>query len=267
MPAWRPRRASPSPRPAAPAPSSTRRARRRAGPGPASTWARLALGPDQPQEFDDRRARTVDVGNPHLVLLGPDTAGVDIAELGPQLQSAFAGGINVEWITVADGEGELLDLRVWERGVGETLACGTGQRGRRRRGRQLGRRCARRTVRVRNPGRDPRGHARGGRARPTSLPGRSGAQGGRRRHPPGNALLSSRVARDASSTHLPGADHPGRRGLSRPDQPRWSRRSSTSWRSWWTAPAPTSWAASCSGATPPTRPRSSGGARRRRSPR
>ncbi len=72
----------------------------RAGPRPASTWARCALGPDQPQEFDDRRARTVDVGNPHLVLLGPDTAAVDVAELGPKLQAAFAGGINVEWITV-----------------------------------------------------------------------------------------------------------------------------------------------------------------------
>ena len=59
------------------------------------------LGPDQPQEFEDRRARTVDVGNPHLVLLGPDTASVDIAELGPKLEAAFPGGINVEWITVA----------------------------------------------------------------------------------------------------------------------------------------------------------------------
>ena len=85
------------------------------------------LGADQPQEFGDRRARTVDVGNPHLVLLGPDTAAVDIAELGPKLQAAFSGGINVEWITVGhDDAGELLDLRVWERGVGETLACGTG---------------------------------------------------------------------------------------------------------------------------------------------
>ena len=36
--------------------------------GPAS------LGPDQGQDFADRRVRTVDVGNPHLVLLGPDTA-------------------------------------------------------------------------------------------------------------------------------------------------------------------------------------------------
>ncbi len=103
-------------------------------PGEQPGWARASvdmgvarLGPDQAQEFGDRRVRTVDVGNPHLVLLGPDTAGVDVAELGPKLQASFAGGINVEWITVMrDDEGELLDLRVWERGVGETLACGTG---------------------------------------------------------------------------------------------------------------------------------------------
>ncbi len=103
-------------------------------PGAAPGWATARvdmgparLGPDQPQEFEDRRARTVDVGNPHLVLLGPDTAGVDVAELGPKLQAAFQGGINVEWITlVHDDAGELLDLRVFERGAGETLACGTG---------------------------------------------------------------------------------------------------------------------------------------------
>ena len=102
--------------------------------GPADGWASARvdmgparLGPDQAQEFDDRRARTVDVGNPHLVLLGPDTAGVEVAELGPKLQAAFPGGINVEWITVlTDGDGDYLDFRVWERGAGETLACGTG---------------------------------------------------------------------------------------------------------------------------------------------
>ena len=78
-------------------------------PGPTPGWATASvdmgparLGPDQPQEFDDRRARTVDVGNPHLVLLGPDTASVDVAELGPKLQAAFSGGINVEWITSSD---------------------------------------------------------------------------------------------------------------------------------------------------------------------
>ena len=61
------------------------------------------LGPGPAPGVDDRRARTVDVGNPHLVLLGPDTAAVDIAELGPKLQAAFSGGINVEWITPGRG--------------------------------------------------------------------------------------------------------------------------------------------------------------------
>jgi diaminopimelate epimerase len=113
----------------------------------------VRLGPDQPQEFDDRRVRTVDVGNPHLVLLGPDTAAVEVAELGPKLQAAFAGGINVEWITVAaDDEGELLDFRVYERGSGETLACGTGSVAAAAAARSWGVVAAEGLVRVRNPG-------------------------------------------------------------------------------------------------------------------
>jgi diaminopimelate epimerase len=87
----------------------------------------VTLGPEQPHQLDGRRARTVDVGNPHLVLLGLDTASVDVAELGPKLQSGYDGGINVEWITVrTDDAGTFLDFRVFERGAGETLACGTG---------------------------------------------------------------------------------------------------------------------------------------------
>ncbi len=129
-------------------------------PGEAPGWARasvdrgpVTVGPDQPQEFADRRARTVDVGNPHLVLLGPDVAGVDIAALGPRLQSEFAGGMNVEWICRAsDGDGELLDLRVWERGAGETLACGTGSVAAVAAARSWGVVGGRGPVRVRNPG-------------------------------------------------------------------------------------------------------------------
>jgi diaminopimelate epimerase len=83
------------------------------------------LGHDQPQPVEGRRARRVDMGNPHLVLLGPDPAGVDVAELGPQLQEVHPGGINVEFIAVGP-DPDSLDLRVWERGVGETRACGTG---------------------------------------------------------------------------------------------------------------------------------------------
>jgi diaminopimelate epimerase len=128
-------------------------------PGESPGWARASvdmgpavLGPDQPQQFEDRRVRTVDVGNPHLVLLGPDVAGVDIAVLGPQLQSAFADGINVEWIALASDErGALLDLRVWERGVGETLACGTGSVAAAAAARSWGV-VAEGAVRVRNPG-------------------------------------------------------------------------------------------------------------------
>ena len=98
------------------------------GPGAADAsvdMGKAELGPDQPQQFEDRRARTVDMGNPHLVLLGPDPAAIDVAELGQRLQGVHAGGINVEFIAAGPGPDQLT-LRVWERGVGETLACGTG---------------------------------------------------------------------------------------------------------------------------------------------
>jgi diaminopimelate epimerase len=71
------------------------------------------------------RARTVSVGNPHLVLLGPDLDGIDVAGTGSAAQDAYAGGVNVELVTCGPVADELV-LRVWERGVGETLACGTG---------------------------------------------------------------------------------------------------------------------------------------------
>ena len=83
------------------------------------------LGPDQPQQFPDRRARRVDMGNPHLVLLGPDLGEVDVPGLGSRLQDVHPGGINVEFVALGPGP-EAITLRVWERGVGETEACGTG---------------------------------------------------------------------------------------------------------------------------------------------
>jgi diaminopimelate epimerase len=83
------------------------------------------IGPDQPQEVEGRRARTVDMGNPHLVLVGPDPAIVNVAVIGAQAQAAFTGGVNVEFVMVGP-ELDAITLRVWERGVGETLACGSG---------------------------------------------------------------------------------------------------------------------------------------------
>jgi diaminopimelate epimerase len=84
------------------------------------------LGADQPQPSADRRVREVNVGNTHLVLLGPiDPANLDVAEVGPRVEARRAGGINIEFVSIGSSPNELV-LRVWERGVGETRACGTG---------------------------------------------------------------------------------------------------------------------------------------------
>ncbi len=64
----------------------------------------------------------VNVGNPHLVVLGPSPAGLDLATLGPALGR---GERNVELVALGPGPDELT-MRIWERGVGETRACGTG---------------------------------------------------------------------------------------------------------------------------------------------
>jgi diaminopimelate epimerase len=65
-----------------------------------------------------------DAGNPHIVLLGT-FAPAEVDRLGPRLavHPAFPQGTNVEFARVAGGR---VDLVVWERGVGRTLACGTG---------------------------------------------------------------------------------------------------------------------------------------------
>ena len=98
------------------------------GPGTALVSSDMGppkVAPEQPDDWFGRRGRLVDVGNPHLVLLGPDPAGLDVADLGPRAEAVHAGGVNVEFVAVGPAAGELT-MRVWERGVGETLACGTG---------------------------------------------------------------------------------------------------------------------------------------------
>jgi len=71
-----------------------------------------------------RLARFVDMGNPHLVVLGEPVDDAVVAGLGPVLSRRHGAGANVEFVwTDAPDE---LRLRVWERGVGETMACGTG---------------------------------------------------------------------------------------------------------------------------------------------
>jgi diaminopimelate epimerase len=72
------------------------------------------------------RATAVSMGNPHLVLIGDaDPAEIDVRGIGPTLETHadFPERTNVEFVRVRDGG---VDVRVWERGVGETMACGTG---------------------------------------------------------------------------------------------------------------------------------------------
>ena len=68
----------------------------------------------------------VDMGNPHAVLFVEDMAAAPLSTLGPWIERhpAFPGGVNVEFVQVV-GPGRLR-MRVWERGSGITLACGTG---------------------------------------------------------------------------------------------------------------------------------------------
>ncbi len=68
----------------------------------------------------------VSMGNPHCVVFVEDVASFDVAGWGPHFEhhAAFPEGINTEFIQVRDRGS--FSMRVWERGSGETLACGTG---------------------------------------------------------------------------------------------------------------------------------------------
>jgi diaminopimelate epimerase len=68
------------------------------------------------------------MGNPHLVLFVDDPAAARVTQHGPRLErdARFPRRTNVEFVAVTPGEPDALTMRVWERGVGETLSCGTG---------------------------------------------------------------------------------------------------------------------------------------------
>ena len=68
----------------------------------------------------------VSVGNPHFVIFVDDIAQAPLFTLGPQIEkhAAFPEGVNVEFVQVL--EKRQLRMRVWERGSGVTMACGTG---------------------------------------------------------------------------------------------------------------------------------------------
>jgi diaminopimelate epimerase len=68
------------------------------------------------------------VGNPHLVLFVEDPELARVTQHGPHLEhdERFPNGANVEFVAPTPGQADAMTMRVWERGVGETLSCGTG---------------------------------------------------------------------------------------------------------------------------------------------
>ncbi len=71
-------------------------------------------------------ATCLSMGNPHCVIFAADVDEVPLEAWGPALENhpAFPQRTNVEFVQVLDGSS--LKMRVWERGAGATLACGTG---------------------------------------------------------------------------------------------------------------------------------------------
>lgn len=72
------------------------------------------------------RMTGVSMGNPHTIIYMDDVAGLEIEKIGSAFENheRFPKRINTEFVHVIDRN--TIEMRVWERGSGETLACGTG---------------------------------------------------------------------------------------------------------------------------------------------
>lgn len=93
-------------------------------------WATVDMGPVElvgptMREGSGRQAQRVHTGNPHLVVACEDPSAVDVLGQGAALGADYPDGINVEFVAFGPRSDELT-MRVFERGVGETWACGTG---------------------------------------------------------------------------------------------------------------------------------------------
>lgn len=72
------------------------------------------------------RMTCVSMGNPHAIVYMDDVKNLDIDKVGPYFENhkRFPERVNTEFVKVIDRN--TVEMRVWERGTGETLACGTG---------------------------------------------------------------------------------------------------------------------------------------------
>lgn len=75
---------------------------------------------------EEYRVTCVSMGNPHAVVFVNQTGEMDLEEIGPSFENhpVFPNRTNTEFVEVVDRNH--VKMRVWERGTGETLACGTG---------------------------------------------------------------------------------------------------------------------------------------------
>lgn len=83
---------------------------------------------DEPIEVDGKvyHMTGVSMGNPHTVIYVDDVKNLDLEKIGPKFENheRFPKRINTEFVRCIDRN--TVEMRVWERGSGETLACGTG---------------------------------------------------------------------------------------------------------------------------------------------
>ena len=83
---------------------------------------------DEPVEVDGKvwNMTCISMGNPHAVVFVDDTKSLDLEAMGPSFENhaIFPEQVNTEFVHVIDRK--TVDMRVWERGSGETFACGTG---------------------------------------------------------------------------------------------------------------------------------------------
>ncbi len=72
------------------------------------------------------RFTVISMGNPHAITFVEDVNNIDITSYGPEVENnpVFPNRTNVEFVQIIDKNN--IKVRVWERGVGETFACGTG---------------------------------------------------------------------------------------------------------------------------------------------
>lgn len=75
---------------------------------------------------EEYRITCVSMGNPHAITFVDNTDELDIENIGPMFEnnSIFPEQVNTEFIQIVNRD--VIKMRVWERGSGETLACGTG---------------------------------------------------------------------------------------------------------------------------------------------